>query len=386
MPGHRKILVLAVSVLLTGCIEEFVPKIEETQNALVVNGTITDQEGYQYVEISRTSSYSKPTHLPERDCIIEVSDSMGNSFRYDEYSSGKYRCYIEQQYLAVGNMYKLNIKIRNGKEYASDYETILPCPPVKDLYYEVQKVETRDPYLTYYGIQFFVDVDGIGTTDNYFRWKMEETWEYHAQHLITHYYDNGMIDAYSYTDNIWECWGTRPVPMVFTKSTTDLNENNLRKVPLNYVSNQTERLKIRYSLLVKQYSLSRKAFNYWNELKLQSQETGGLYEGQPVTISGNIYNSSDSDEIVLGYFDASAVQEKRILVENTFDFWIFNSTCLYDTLTVGQLVERFGANPAEPILLHIIPVGNEIRYGYTHQPCFDCTLDFGTNTKPDFWD
>ncbi|MBA7618032.1 hypothetical protein ES703_25351 [subsurface metagenome] len=234
----------------------------------------------------------------------------------------------------------------------------------------MQKVETRDPYLTYYGIQFFVDVDGIGTTDNYFRWKMEETWEYHAQHLITHYYDNGMIDAYSYTDNIWECWGTRPVPMVFTKSTTDLNENNLRKVPLNYVSNQTERLKIRYSLLVKQYSLSRKAFNYWNELKLQSQETGGLYEGQPVTISGNIYNSSDSDEIVLGYFDASAVQEKRILVENTFDFWIFNSTCLYDTLTVGQLVERFGANPAEPILLHIIPVGNEIRYGYTHQPCF----------------
>ncbi|MBA7618031.1 hypothetical protein ES703_25350 [subsurface metagenome] len=71
MPGHRKILVLAVSVLLTGCIEEFVPKIEETQNALVVNGTITDQEGYQYVEISRTSSYLKLFPILSDTSIIQ---------------------------------------------------------------------------------------------------------------------------------------------------------------------------------------------------------------------------------------------------------------------------------------------------------------------------
>ena len=59
---------------------------------------------------------------------------------------------------------------------------------------------------------------------------------------------------------------------------------------LVYISNETPRLKLKYGLLVKQHSLTKEAYRYWELLKSQLDNPGSLYETQPSNAQGNIYN------------------------------------------------------------------------------------------------
>ena len=61
--------------LAGGCIEPYTPKISETADIMVINGRITDQEGFHFVEVSRTSTvYSYKGSHPVTGCIVEVED------------------------------------------------------------------------------------------------------------------------------------------------------------------------------------------------------------------------------------------------------------------------------------------------------------------------
>jgi hypothetical protein len=89
------------------------------------------------------------------------------------------------------------------------------------------------------------------------------------------------------------------------------------KKPFTFVPNiqQEQKLKHKYSLLVKQYSMGEEAFHYWNELKKTSQEQGFLFDRQPALLRSNIRNVNDEEAFVLGYFSMSGVDERRAFAE-----------------------------------------------------------------------
>ena len=111
---------------------------------------------------------------------------------------------------------------------------------------------------------------------------MEETWEYHARYEIAVYYD-GRIHDLDRTDlRLF-------LLLAIQKNSSHLHLLNpesdqradqelspaLRDQPVRTGSG------IKYSTLVKQYSLSREAFEFWNILEEQSKQSGELYESQP---------------------------------------------------------------------------------------------------------
>ncbi len=69
-------------------------------------------------------------------------------------------------------------------------------------------------------------------------------------------------------------------------------------------------MRIQYSILIRQFSLSKEAYLYWKALKDVNETQGSLYDRQPGSIRGNIKSLTDN-ELVLGYFDAGVVSEKR---------------------------------------------------------------------------
>jgi hypothetical protein len=137
-----------------------------------------------------------------------------------------------------------------------------------------------------------------------------------------------------------------------------------------------------YSLLINQYSMSEAAYSYWDQLRINSSEQGGLYEKQPLSIRGNIHNNTNPDQVVLGFFSASSVKSKRIFVSDIENLALdFTTYCAPDTLRVGGL---HSIDPSEyPAFL----VGN--AFGFLpiqlSQYCVDCMALGGTNIKPDFW-
>jgi hypothetical protein len=41
--------------------------------------------------------------------------------------------------------------------------------------------------------------------------------------------------------------------------------NEKKKIPLSYISGESEKLNVKYSILVKQFALSDGAFDFWNK-------------------------------------------------------------------------------------------------------------------------
>ncbi len=375
---------IGISLLLGlfSCIDPYEPDIGEMQDLMVVNGYITDVPGEHRVEVSRTSPYNYPAYIPVEECVVRVEDNYGEGVTYEERSPGVYAADLDEPFLGVGKAYKLYVFTMDGKEYQSDYDSMLPCPKLENLVYKVEKRETENPLITHYGIQFYVDVKGGGNDSRNFLWKMEETFEYHSTYLIQYIWNDGdMIQFIPPTDSLYICYRTQSVKEVYTASTRYLAANELHGYPLNFVSNQTNKLLIKYSLLVRQYSLSEDAFLYWDRITRMLNESGGLYETQPSVTYGNTYNANDAEEKVLGYFYASQVKEKRLTTKERFDFPIPRPTCDLDT--ISSFSELQGGLYYLISLNEFLGVGPP--YGTAHPACFNCRLRGGTTEPPEWW-
>ena len=369
-------------LLLASCIEPYQPDISESRDLIVINGYITDHPGMHYIEISRSSPYDEPRPIPVRNCTVQVEDGNGTAVSYSEFTPGQYRADLDENFLGVNKAYRLYVRTADGEQYLSGYDSLLPGSPPDSLYYAVETREVMNPDILYYGLQFYLDIRGGSNESRNYLWKLEETFEYSSTYLIEYIWDGRILqEFYPAIDSLRTCYRTQPINEYYTASTRLLVVNELNRYPLNYVSNQTVKLKSKYSLLVTQHSLTDEAFLYWQNMKNQLTESGGFYETQPSGSVGNIYNINDDREQVLGYFYAAQVHQKRILVKKSFDFPVRGFQCPLDTaFNEGELGNNF------LYLVSLAFFGNGPPYGYGDNACFDCTLRGGTTERPPYWD
>lgn len=371
-------------ILFSGCIEPFSPEIDESEEQIVIEGQITDKEGDHYVRITHTAIYSDPEKKPVTDCHVEVIDNYGNTFEFYESEPGVYKQWLPDDFLNTGTSYKLIVRTPEGTEYESDFNELLySSPPIDSVYYEIESREGSDPANPLHGLQFYLDFSAPLDAGRNYRWELEETWEYKATYRIQYYYDGTAIIPFDEPFSLMHCWKTQAVPELFTSTTKNSNSNSIIKFPLHYVANTGNKLKIKYSLLVKQYALSDAAFKYWHMVQEQSQERGGLYESQPANLSGNIYNPNDPDEEVLGYFEVSSVTEKRIFVSESFRFRIYDAKCYLQFVNSVWQLRKYNTFPV--YMISFSDMGTGPPYGVGLGICFDCTSVGGVTKKPDFW-
>ncbi|MFC2081466.1 DUF4249 domain-containing protein [Bacteroidota bacterium] len=377
-----KLLGIGFLLLCTvSCIESFHPEIKETQDQLVVSGNISDQPGWHYVEVSRSSPFNDPHFIPVRGCVVRVEDENGLGINYSEDQPGVYRADLDESFLGVNKAYKLYVYTQDGEEYQSDYDSLLACPPVDSLYYEIEKHESEDTNVTYLGgIQFYVDVKGKAGDSRNFLWKLEETYEYRAAYLIQYFWDTDSVYEFDPpSDSLTRCYKSGSISEIYTASSRHLVANELNRYPLSFVSGKFPQLRFKYGLMVTQYSLSDEAFLYWENMRTLTYETGGMYEKQPASADGNIYNVNDPEEQVLGFFYASQERQKWIVLKRPFLMYILDFTCWLEIAVLDDLNE-------ECFLVSVDLDGLGPPYGYGDQACFDCRLlDDGILEPPFYW-
>lgn len=366
------------------CVEPFTPQIKKYTDLLVVDGTLTDEVGNQVVTVSRTSNYSDAEFLPENGCTVTVMDDQGNIYPYSGKGNGKYEAEFSEGELEYGRAYMLRVIANNGEVFESDYQTLISAPKIDSVTARYETKTTFENPEGLKGYQFFVNTSDPDNNTRYYRWSMEETWEYHAPYEVTFMWD-GALHFFSFPDDRSTCWKTLDVPGIFTATTRDMSEDILRNVKLTFVSTGSERLKWRYSLLVREYALSAEAYEFWSGLQKQTQKTGGLYESQPYMIQGNITCVSNPDKVVLGFFSVSGVSRKRIFVGPAPDP-VSEMVCNRDTIGPRNPIEDYPES-AYPVYLEgtLLPWGGYLIVA-SERRCFDCLERGGTNVKPDFWE
>jgi len=363
------------------CIKPYDPGIEGS-DALkyVVSGGVTDTAGWQVVTVSRTSPMGSPEYLPVSGCTVEIRDDKGNTWPLSESRPGSYQGWLDDGLISPGTSCKVRVVLPGGDERESAYDRIPEGPPAGPVYYGIEDYVSADPGQNRKIMQFYTDLNGTGSESRFYRWELEETWEYQAAYPEEYYYDGifHQFDPPDYTN--YTCWITGPVKNVFTLSTVNMTQNKYTKFPLHFIDGKTSRLSILYSLLVKQMAISEGAYNYWDQMRINSNEQGGLYEKQPLAVRGNMINKTHPEQEVLGFFQAASVSSSRYFFSQVEGLPLeFDDHCYEEGL--GKFgFKEFSVNDYPVYFTYVNGVVKILN-----RDCIDCRKAGGTTSKPDFW-
>lgn len=379
---------LALLVLISACVEVYTPDDADLKTGtLVVNADLTDQPGNQTLSISRSDRLTYPVYIPESDCVVEVENETGALIRFHETDPGDYSADIPADFLQTGYDYRILIVTADGNMYESEYTELRPSTEIKEVYYELESLPTSDPASNLEGIRFFIDFEVDPDASPYMKWDLEETYEYHNPNYenLIYGYDRILKPT---PDSLVDltCWINHTLTTLYTLNTGNLSNDEFSRMPLHFVSNETQRLRYGYSLIVKQYSVDEGAFRYWDELKKNTQEMGGIYDRQPSLTPSNICNCNDPEERVLGYFSVSGVSETRIFVKDVEGLDIPDK--IFCLPLPGPLNLRYIWRRELPLYLAraISPIDGSSLFGLTKQECQDCRLHPGSSgDPPDYW-
>jgi hypothetical protein len=382
-PGFLSILMMC----LYGCIEQYYPGEEELKTGtLVIIANLAGKPGNQSIQISRSSTISYPTYDPVMDCYVEVIREDGETAVFSEWNPGYYHGDIGAEFLENESYYKLLVITAGGNQYESGYEQLHPPVEIDSIYWEREDKQTADADLVLDGVQFYLDFEIDTSACTHMRWELEETYQIHNPEYTSYVFGKDRRFMEVPDSSSWRtCWITLGIPQFFTLDLKLMDPGSFREMPLNYVSSETRRLHIRYSLMVRQFSISESAFFYWDELRKNLQTRGGLFDKQPALTPGNICNVEDEKEVILGYFSISGVSEKRVFVDRIPEMNLKPDPeyCYPGDYPPGLFY--FPSSYLPVYLSRVFIEGLEYR-GEVNKYCVDCRAYKGSShRKPDYW-
>ncbi|MEQ9403487.1 MAG: DUF4249 domain-containing protein [Cyclobacteriaceae bacterium] len=382
-----KLIFISSVICFLSCREPFEVNSINSNQTLVVEGFITNELKNHAVSLSYSTPIDSVTFIPETGANVSLVN--GDGIRYDYTESVDAGIYHSPVFAGIaGQSYTLLIETRAGENFRS--KTVIQKKVA-----EIDKLTAR--FIrnnNVEGVELYVNSLPAGSEiSRYYKWEWIETYErgvpFPSKIIWTN--RNNIINR---EEQVASCWASKRNKSLYIKTSEDLSENQILNFPVKFIPNGSVELSIRYSLLLRQYSLDLNGYRYWKLLDDIIYKQGSLSEIQFGNLPGNII--SDGNQPVLGYFDASDVAEKRIFVDlEQFADSGFNAPPNYDFCTIKEVApeeigdfmsqnrnsyvihKRLETDPNDPAKLTGWAVVKSI--------CGDCR-EFGiTNVKPEFW-
>ncbi|MGX1929972.1 DUF4249 domain-containing protein [Flagellimonas sp. 2504JD4-2] len=385
---YGKLLILFAAWPLTSCIEPFDTEFIDFEDAFVVNATITDEMKQQEIKLTRTFRFQDDGPSGESGASISVSDSNGNTYAFVETGSGNYRSNVA--FATVPDTdYQLLITSATGRRYSSSLMRLPSANDIDSLY--AQRI-TND--LGEDGMGIFVNTSNPSETNNFYSYEYEETYKVIAPRWIPEELEvvetteppSVIIVPRSLDERV--CYPTNISNNFILTDTEDLEMGRISNFMIRFIASNDFILSYRYTILVRQFAHSPEAFNFLETLNEFSSNESLFSETQPGFLEGNIASVDNPDEKVLGYFNVSAVDERRIFF-NYEDFYPgealppYVNPCRENAPIIGLLdLIRWD------LIKYIEDNNGEIQPGGPYitvpQVCGDCTI-LGPSEIPEFW-
>ena len=413
MKKTLKCIFFILTVTLFNCVEELhVVTIVEAgyEDALVIEATITDEMKNQLILLSRAYRLEDDGPLPESNAQIRVVDDNGKMYNFQETKAGNYESVIP---FAAQNGVKYNLEIitNDNLEFGSSESMLSGISSIDSLYLERDFNENEEE-----GVSIYVDASDLTGEAEFYRYTYEETYK-----IIAPKYSSFDLDYEFLYDppieNIFDnipreligiryflvpkeeqeqiCYNTVLSNNIILTSTVGLNAEDINQFRVRFLSRLNTIITHRYSILVSQYVQSAEAFKYYKTLNDLSDSESLLSQSQPGFVNGNLFSTSDENIKVIGFFDVSSVDKRRIY---------FN----YSDLFPGELPPPYFQSctpvaPPEAKPGPTFPLADAIDQGFKYfEPnknpdpteggydvvapiCGNCTV-MGNNYPPYFWE
>ena len=380
---------IGILTLFVTCKEAYDPPvISNTSSYLVVEGII-NVAGHTTIKLSRTTQLKDTVKVkPEDNAVLNIEDEANNRFMLQQEGPGTY--VLPPSPLNIGVKYRLRIKTRNATEYLSDYVVALRTPEIDSINYKIRGN----------GVQFYANTHDPENKTRYYRWEFDESWIYNSALYSSAQYSNGDIVDRPLNNLIYYCYRSAVSSNIIIGSSANLTNDVITDGPVSFVPAETGKVAYAYNILIRQYALSKDAYEYWQNLKKNTEQMGTIFDAQPSLASGNITCVTYPNEPVIGFLSASSVSFKRYHFLNK-DLPIHSpsyvgppskSSCLTQEIffnprsTYASRVQEIFASgrfiPTEPIS---DPAVGIIGYTYSSNECVDCREKGGTTVKPSYW-
>jgi hypothetical protein len=376
----RKLVYCCLTLLFFCCKEKYdAPVNTPVTGYLVIEGYISTN-GPAELQLSRSIPLDDTAQLI-RETTAQVRLQGRDNTTYNFIENGPGRYVINNLNLNTNQQYRLTVRSRDGKEYASDYVSPKIAPQIDSVGWIRENG----------GVQIYINTHDPKNNTWYYRWTTEETWEFHSSFYTSLDYlrnaekriigvkfrrPDQNIDPQFYT-----CWRDQNSTSLILGSSKKLSIDSIHK-PLIYIEPRSWKLSVLYTVLVKQYALSKEEYEFLDKMKKNSEETGSFFGRQPSELKGNIHCVTNPNEPVIGFIGIANRMEKRIWIKRSdVPDWNYFQDCF--TYTVPTDSAEFYS-----YLMPTVPVeyenGGVKSYLGASPVCVDCMLR-GVNTKPSFW-
>jgi hypothetical protein len=389
---------LALVLSAIKCIEPFTPKLNKYQSLLVVDALLTDEDVPGSVRLSRTSLNPDESPPAVTGAKVSITDDLGNNTSLNEVSEGIYKTDSQTFRGVAGREYTLKIHTEDGKEYESEPDMLYKARDIDTVYFS-RESKTMDDGEVQEGITIYIDSKSP-TENKYFRLAYEEWWKFSIPYPVAYeYVDQAHIDEIP-IKNV-TCYKNRKSDEVTIKLRDPEVNPEFIKIPICFIaSEKSDRLLIQYCIQVSQYSISEKGYEFWSMMNEINKSGGDIFDKQPFPIITNIQCISDPGENVLGYFQVSGANKKRIYItggeiaaiglktyrymcdvvmKGPQDYIASEHPMTFDRIYNNYILQNYNFIAPNYVVPNVLE-----RLVFVDKYCSDCTTS-GSPHKPDFW-
>ena len=382
--SYKKLLVCLCVIYFLGCKESFEPNLPSVpQGYLVVEGFINAQ-GPTQIKLSRSVPIDqKKTLKPELNAQVIIEGDNNSSYLLTASTGGFYSS--ASLNLNVSHNYRIRINTREGKQYLSEFVPVKLAPDIDSINWK----QLDD------GVEIYVNTHDPQNSTRYYRWDYQETWEIRSAYFAFYKLDRvepitgkRIIREVNANDpNVFFCWKYDTLKNILLGSSAKLENDIVHQQPIMFISRMDERLGIRYSILVRQFALDKPGYEFFEQMKKNTELLGSIFDPQPSVLKGNIKCLSDPGELVVGYVNVTTVKEKRLFIAdlelNGRGFNIYDQCDTVEISTDPNEIQRYipPAWPYDAIFFQGVIIG----YRVSTEKCVDCTSRGGKNVKPSYW-
>ena len=374
-----------------GCITEYeATGIDEVADILVVEGVITDDA--TTITLSRstnlTGSLYSSSYDPNQYGVSDVYDAKvyvecddGTQWQAGSPDFGSYmgmgsRYTIKTGQLDLDHKYCLKIEIEENDydsndcsfdvwgnfscpkktyKYSSDYSYPIKTPEIDSIFW--MRSGRGQPVWVY------IATHSPDQQVLYYRWSYKEDWEINS---------DVMLEGYPYY-----CWNQASSRDLLIGSAEKTVFGQLTDV-INTIYPSDRRLSVLYRINIRQNSISKRAYDYFANIKKNSQQSGSIFAPVPSELRGNIVCTTDPNRVVIGYVDISTTTQKTRYIsrrDNLYEppHW----DC--DMIPLADLLEQYDGE-----IPYFYVVYDTLTMTYVQTKCVNCTF-YGTTQKPDDW-
>lgn len=312
----RSVLNFAWFILMFSCVESLDFFGDTSEGQIIIYGLLSEGENIHTVNVglSRSSGFTQSA-IPNAE--VNLLAQEGGRYRYTSRGNGDYELHNFNP--IEGQSYALEVMV-GEKVYRSTFQEVPNSIGIDSLSYDV----AYEPFRTTVQEHVFKVFSKTQLPEDnepvYLRWIVEETayWE------LVWIYAPGIPPPLPPPCFIFDIMEPARINIFDGSSSKTQNFDHLlatRKFDNSFL--------FPMFITVKQLSISRDAYEYWEKIKIVIENQGSLFDIPPAPIIGNIKNTNNPNEKVLGFFEVAKSQVTRFYVTSEISPVYLHPPCFF---------------------------------------------------------